>query len=104
MGSDEWVIGVKPLRRRSLEWPRLLGKSELRVGFTDAHVEAYLLIGDTGAWHGADLFLRPEPAMLNPQPNRRRRWLVVSVSYVACDSSPPAMLVVAEPDRNSVAI
>jgi hypothetical protein len=36
-----------------------------------------LLIGDSGAWHWADLFLRPEPAMLNPDQPGGRGWFVV---------------------------
>jgi len=61
-----------------------------------------LLIGDSGAWHWADLFLRPEPTSLTP-PIRRRRWFVVYGGYAAFDSSPPAIMFVVRPDKMSVA-
>ena len=44
-----------------------LGRGQrLGLVLADVHVEANLLIGDSGSWHGADLFLRPEPAIVNP--------------------------------------
>jgi hypothetical protein len=61
------------------------------------------LIGDSGTWHWADLFLRPEPAILNPSPTRRRRWLVVYGGYAAFDSSPPAIMFVVRPAKIIVA-
>jgi hypothetical protein len=61
-----------------------------------------LLIGDSGAWHWADLFLRPEPTSLTP-PIRRRRWFVVYGGYAAFDSSPPAIMFVVPPAKMIVA-
>ena len=52
--------------RAALADAGLGGGQFLGLGLANVHVEANLLIGDSGAWHWADLFLRPEPTMLNP--------------------------------------
>ena len=68
------------------------------------HIEANLVIGDNGAWHGADLVLRPEPASLRPHQTQRRRWLVACDGYAVFRSSPPAILFVVGPAIPSVAL
>ena len=91
--------------RRALRslMPALAAASSWDLFFAVFHIEANLLIGDSGSWHGADLFLRPELGHPEPPPTRRRRWLVVYGGYAAFDSSPPAIMIVVIPDRMIVA-
>jgi hypothetical protein len=50
------------------------------------------------AWPGfSATSLRPEPVIVNPQPDWRRRWLVVYGGYAASDPTTPAIRVAVQP-------
>ena len=74
-----------------------LGRGQLLgLVLADVHVEANLLIGDSGSWHWADLLLRPEPAILNPtnpappvarRLRRLRRLRLLTTGHHECRST-----------------
>src|SRR5204862_673712 len=74
-----------------------LGRGQfLGLVLADVHVEAYLLIGDSGSWHWADLLLRPEPAIVNPtnpappvvrRLRRLRRLRLLTTGHHVCRST-----------------
>ena len=72
--------------------PRLGGCSFLAVAFAFGHVEANLLVGESGSGHENRLFYIRFP-ILKPGQLELRRWLAVYGSNAAFNASPPAKMI-----------
>jgi hypothetical protein len=74
----------------------------LSVIFTCAHIEADLLVRDSGSGHGCSLLLECDQPSYDPA-TPARRWLRISSGYAAFDASPSAKNIVNRPDKIIVA-